>query len=181
MTTQAHPAQLPPEEYRSRLVRPARLGIVYAVAVPDTSLLARALPSIDWSDAYAVRAPHGLQRHPQEWADAIFHSPPAWIRVLFGLREVAVRSVGIERGGSHAFDTISWSPTEVLLGIDQDHLAFRASVLVEPYQVVVSTLVEVRNRRGLAYSAVVRRIHPFVVRGMLSHAARQIAASPLAG
>ena len=61
---------------------------------------------------------------------------------------------------------------EVLLGADQTHLAFRASVLVEPDLVVVSTVVELRNRRGHAYFALVRWLHPFVVRAMLACAAR---------
>lgn len=163
--------------YRSRLVRRARPGRAHAVPVPSTPLLAQALPYVDWSDAYAVPLQRGRQRHPQEWADAIFHAPPFWVRVLFGVREVLVRAVGIERGGSHVFDTVSSTPDEVLLGIDQRHLGFRASVLVERGRVVVSTVVEVRNRRGLAYSAVVRRIHPFVVRGALARAARKMAAS----
>jgi hypothetical protein len=148
----------------------------YPVAVPSTPLLAHALPHVDWSDAYAVVTSTGPQRHhPQDWADAIFHSPPLWVRALLGAREVAVGIVGIERGGPHAFDTVSWTSDEVLLGIDQDHLAFRASVLVEPGRVVVSTVVEIRNRRGLAYSALVRRLHPFVVRSMLARAARTLA------
>lgn len=105
---------------------------MYAVAVPSTPLLAHALPYVDWSDAYTVMVPSGPARHPQEWADAVFHSPPFWIRVLFGVREVVVPMLGIERGGG--------------------------------------------DRRGLVYSAVVRRIHPFVVRGMLARAARTMAA-----
>jgi len=153
-------------------------GRVHTVPVPSTPLLSRALPYVDWSDAYAVEIPSAAQgRPPQEWADAIFHSPPFWIRVLFGAREVLVRMVGIERGGDHVFDTVSWTVDEVLLGTDQRHLAFRASVLVEPGRVVVSTVVEVRNRRGRAYSAVVRRIHPFVVRGMLARSTRKMAAA----
>jgi hypothetical protein len=163
--------------YRSRLVKPARPGGTYRVAVPSTPMLARALPYVDWSDAYAVMVPSGPPRHPQDWADAIFHAPPLWVRLLFGVREVLVRMVGIEAGGDHVFDTVSWSPTEVLLGIDQRHLGFRASVLVEPGRVVVSTVVEVRNRRGLVYSALVRPIHPFVVRRMLARAARAMASA----
>jgi hypothetical protein len=147
----------------------------FAVPVPTTPLLADALPRVDWSDAYAVMTPSDRQHHPQEWADAIFHAPPFWIRVLFGVREAAVRMVGIERGGSHVFDTVSSLRGEVLLGIDQDHLGFRASVLVEPRRVVLSTVVEVHNRRGRAYSAIVRRVHPFVVRGMMARAARKMA------
>jgi hypothetical protein len=63
----------------------------------------------------------------------------------------------------------------VLLGIDQSHLGFRASVLLESRRVVLSTVVRVHNRRGRAYSAVVRRLHPLVVRTMLARAARTVA------
>ena len=133
---------------------------------------------IDWSDAYAVGIPVGERRRdPQEWADAVFRSPPPVLaRVLFGVRELLVRAVGIERGGSHVFDTVSRTDNEVLLGADQAHLGFRASVLVEADRVVISTVVELHNRRGRAYFAVVRRLHPIVVRGMLARAAKQMAA-----
>ena len=151
------------------------MSLVSTVDVPDSPLLSDALPSIDWSDAYALSFPEGPRGHPQEWADAIFHRPPLWIGVLFGVREVLVRIVGIERGGSHVFDTISSDADEVLLGIDQGHLSFRASVLLEPTRVVLSTVVKVHNGRGRAYSALVRRVHPVVVRTMLARAARKMA------
>ena len=158
------------------LVGPAKPGRVYAIPLPTTPLLTGALPHVDWSDAYAVLTPSGApRRDPQEWADAIFHGPPLWIRALFGVREVVVRLVGIERGGGHVFATVYWRPDEVLVGTDQGHLGFRASVLVEPGRVVLSTVVQLRNRRGRVYSALVRRIHPWVVRGMLARAARKMA------
>ncbi len=159
-----------------RLVaRPARKGKAYVVPLPRTRLLARALPNIDWSDAFAVAIPNGAHgHHPQEWADAVFRSPPFWIRMLFGLRELLVRAVGIERGGRHVFDTVAWRPDEVLLGIDQRHLAFRASVLVEDGRVVLSTVVDVRSGRGRFYSGIVRRVHPLVVRSLLARAARKM-------
>ncbi len=65
----------------------------------------------------------------------------------------------------------------MLLGADQAHLGFRASVFVEVDRVVLSTVVELRNRRGRAYFALVRRLHPMVVRGMLTRAAKKMAAS----
>ena len=103
-----------------------------AVAVPGSALLRRALPRVDWSDAYAVSFPDTPPGRPQEWADAVFRSPPLWIRVLFAAREVLVRLAGIEPGGGHVFDTVARTPGEVLLGIDQQHLSFRASLLLEP-------------------------------------------------
>ena len=157
---------------------PAKPGRVYAIPLPTTPLLTGALPYVDWSDAYAVVIPSGAPRHdPQEWADAIFHGPPLWIRALFDLREVVVRLMGIKRGGSHVFATVDWRSDEVLVGTGQRHLGFRASVLVEPDRVVLSTVVRLHNRRGRAYSALVRRIHPWVVRGMLARASRKMVMS----
>jgi hypothetical protein len=158
--------------YRSRLVRPERFGRVAATDVPSSRLLARALPTVEWSDAYAVSLPGRPPGDPQEWADAIFRAPPAWVAVLLGVREALVRLVGIERGGHHAFDTVAWNADEVLLGVDQGHLSFRASVLLESRRVVLSTVVKVHNRRGRAYWGVVRWFHPVVVRSMLARAHR---------
>jgi hypothetical protein len=153
----------------ARLSRSPR---VHGVPVPRSPLLADALPHVDWSDAYAVSIPAKTpRRDPQEWADAVFQAPPVWIRILFGLRELLVRAVGIEPGGEHVFDTVSRTDDEVVLGADQSHLGFRASVLVEGDRVVVTTVVEVHNRRGAAYFALVRIVHPLIVRKMLAGAA----------
>lgn len=153
----------------ARLSRSPR---VHGVSPPRSLLLADALPHADWSDAYAVRIPAETpRRDPQEWADAVFHEPPVWIQVLFGVRELLVRAVGIERGGEHVFDTVSRTDDEVVLGVDQRHLSFRAAVLVERDRVVVTTVVKLHNRRGAAYFALVRIVHPLIVRSMLARAA----------
>jgi hypothetical protein len=156
-------------------VRLSPPGRTHAVPIPGTTLLLHALPCVDWSDAFAVPLSGRETSDPQTWADLIFHSPPPWIRVMFGVREALVRVVGIERGGAHVFDTVSRTDTEVLLGTDQRHLGFRASVLVEPGRVVVSTVVQVTSRRGAAYSALVRLVHPLIVRGLLAQAASEMA------
>jgi hypothetical protein len=155
-----------------------RRGSVVVVPRPTTPLLACTLLRVDWSDAYGIAVPFGARgRPPEDWAEAIFRGPPPLVRALFVVRNLLVRLCGIEPGTRRVFDLVAWSPDEVLLGIDQRHLAFRASVLVEPDRVVVSTIVEVRNRRGRAYSAVVRRIHPWVVRTMLARAVHTMAVS----
>jgi len=166
-------------EHHRRFIRPTRTGRVYPTPLPATRLLAHPMRFVDWSDAYAVGIAAGARpRDPQEWADAVFRAPPVWVRALFGVRELLVRAVGIERGGPNVFTTVSRTDHEVLLGVDQHHLGFRASVLVEPDRVVLSTVVELHNRRGRAYFALVRRLHPLVVRRMLARAAKQIAATP---
>lgn len=150
-------------------------------AVPATTLLAAALPRVDWSDAYAVQARPGLPLDPQVWADAIFRNPGPATKGLLGLRNALVGLVGIDRGGDESFDTVASTTNEVLLGTDERHLDFRASVLREPDRVVLSTVVRVHNARGRAYSAVVRLLHPAIVRSMLARAARRLAAAGPAG
>lgn len=94
--------------HQHRFVRRARSRRPYRVWPPRTPMLMHALRRVDWSDAYAVEVPRGApRRDPQEWADAVFHGPPPWIRVLFGVRELLVRAVGIEPGSRHVFDTVS--------------------------------------------------------------------------
>lgn len=105
---------------------------------------------------------------PQRWADVIFRSPSRWVGLLLGIREALVRLVGIDRGGTSAFGTLASTNDEVLVGINQNHLNFRASVKCETYRVVLTTIVQIHNRRGRVYSAVVRRIHPVIVRSMLN-------------
>lgn len=152
---------------------------VSSVPVPPTALLADALPHVDWSDAYAVPRPAGSSRDPQVWADAVFRRPPPWVGALLLVRESLVRMVGIDRAGPGAFDPVARADDEVLLGIDQSHLAFRASVLCESERVVVSTVVNVHNRRGRLYCLIVRLVHPAVVRAMLRRAAHRLPAGPV--
>jgi hypothetical protein len=131
---------------------------------------------VDSADAFAVTFPGPPPGDPQQWADAIFRAPPLWVRALFGIRQGLVRVVGIESGDRHVFETVAWQPDEVLVGTDQQHLGFRASVLLERRRVVLTTVVQLHNRRGRAYWALVRRIHPDVVRTMLARATRTMGA-----
>ncbi|MCO1659174.1 DUF2867 domain-containing protein [Pseudonocardia humida] len=140
-------------------------------------LLDGALPRVDFADAFAVAARPGLPDDPQAWADAVFRDPPAWVAALMGVRRALVGLVGIDRGDESAFATLDRTDDEVLLGTDAGHLDFRASVRREPDRVVLSTVVRLRNRRGRAYFALVRPIHPVVVRGMLTRAARRLSRS----
>jgi len=141
-----------------RLLRLLKAPRTWETAVPDTALLAGALARVDWSDAHAVVRRRGMPTDPQVWADAAFRDPPRWVVGLLGMREMLFGLVGIARGGSSSFDTVSWEPDEVLLGTDEQHLDFRASVRCELGRVVVSTVVQLHNARGRAYFAIVRSV-----------------------
>lgn len=142
--------------------------------LPASELLAGLSLRMDWADAFEVSRPPGSTEDPQEWADALFRSSPRWVGALMAVRQVLVGLVGIERGSGEVFDTSARTANEVLLGADQNHLGFRATVLVEPERVVLSTIVDIHNRRGIAYWTLVQRVHPFVIRGMLNRAVKVV-------
>jgi hypothetical protein len=162
---------------RARLAVSVESARVRAVPVPTAAtLLHEAIHRPDLADAFALRVPPGTTTDPQDWADAVFRNPPRAVVALLHLRNRLVTPLGIERGDASAFDTITRTDREVLLGTDAGHLNFRAGVLVEPdadgTTITVATLAATRSRAGRAYLAVVRPVHPLVVKAMLRHAGR---------
>jgi hypothetical protein len=172
--TVARPVRYP---RRARLAVGMESARVRAVPVPTAAtLLHEAIHRPDLADAFALRVPPGTTTDPQDWADAVFRNPPRAVVALLHLRNRLVTPLGIERGDASAFDTITRTDREVLLGTDAGHLNFRAGVLVEPdadgTTITVATLAATRSRAGRAYLAVVRPVHPLVVKAMLRHAGR---------
>lgn len=145
-----------------------------AVPVPDTPLLAAALPRVDFTDAFAVRRRPGMPDDPQVWADALFHDPPRWVVALLDLRDSLVGAVGLARSGPDSFATRARRDGELLFGMDDVHLDFRGSVLCEPDRVVLSTAVTLHGALGRAYFLPVRLVHPLAVRAMLTRAAHRM-------
>jgi Protein of unknown function (DUF2867) len=137
------------------------------------------LPEVDFVDAFAVRLRPGMPTDPARWAAAVFDSAPSWVRGLLAAREAAVGLVGIERGGRSAFALRAHTASEAVVGTDARHLDFRAVVTVEPTRVVLTTVVRLHNRRGRAYFALVRRVHPAVVTAMLTRAATRLSRVPV--
>jgi hypothetical protein len=173
----AEPARPARRSAYVRLLRVFEVPRSTATAPPRTPLIAGALPHVDWTDAYAVHTLPGMPADPQVWADAVFRDPPRWVLAALRLRELLVGLVGIDRSGAGAFDTLAGTEDEVLLGADSNHLDFRASVRCEQHRIVLTTVVQLHNRRGRAYSALVRPVHPIVVRAMLNRAARRLSGS----
>lgn len=142
----------------------------------------REVTGIDLFDAMSISRPPHVTSEPATWHSAIFGRPPTWVASLLRLRNQLVGLVGIERGTTETFSPEHVSGDEVVVAADASHLDFRASVLVQPGRVVVTTASWAHNRRGRAYLGVVRRVHPVVIRSMLGRAAADLSKSaPPAG
>lgn len=169
------PARTSAPSTYARVLRWVERPRARAVEVTHTDFLAGALGRVDHSDAFAIERRRGTPDDPHVWAQAIFDDLPAWVAALMGVRDRLVGLVGIDRSTPDPFTVVAQNDNEVLLGTDAGHLDFRASVRREPTQIVLTTVVQLHNRRGRAYFAPVRRIHPVVVRAMLNRAALRLA------
>lgn len=148
-----------------------------AVPPPAGRLVHDALPRVDFTDAWQLPRHPAMPADPAIWAAEVLR-PPASVRALMAVRQAVVGLVGIKRapgGTGGAFPETARDEEEIVLGMDDDHLDFRLAVLTAGGAVTLTTVVTLHNRRGRLYFAVVRRLHPMVVRAMLRRAHRQLA------
>jgi hypothetical protein len=150
-------------------------------ALAETSLAARALPSVDYFDVFSTQL--GSDVSLEEVARRVFaRRPPR----LMHLRDALVRPFGLktspkgprppprfvpgERIG--LFTLFQHSEQELLLGEDDRHLDFRVCLRVANGEASLATAVRFRSLFGRAYFFLVRPFHALVVRGMLRRATR---------
>lgn len=159
---------------------------VTATAFPLDSLIGRALPAVDFADAWT--APLGDPSvTPVEIALAVFARTPGWVDHAMAVRNWVVSWFGLKTPGVLSavgskptaayrvgdrigiFEIFAMSDDEVLLGIDDSHLDVRVSVLksVDGQRYVVATSVKRHNWLGRLYMLPVGIAHPFVVRATM--------------
>jgi Protein of unknown function (DUF2867) len=153
--------------------------------IPADALLARALPRIDYSDAYSAPLPSGVTTAAQ-LARACFAQPSLWARGLFAVRQGFARLAGLQTATpAHGERLVpighvyAVRDEELLWGMDDEHLDFRSSFLVRDGVATIGTVVQLHNRLGRAYFAVVKPFHRQIVRRMLRGAATSGRPRPL--
>jgi len=170
-----------PAPVRARVVARAigRRRVVRAPVRTD-GLLTAALPRIDAADAWSIAR---LARDPRDvdtWVSALLGHVGVGGRALLGIRNAAMRMAGRttgERRPVTGFPVVARTPDELLLGIDDRHLSFRVSVRVHDRAVTMTTIVQIHGAFGRAYWAVVRLVHPLLVRSGMRAAPRRLAAT----
>ena len=157
-----------------------------SVPLPTTSALAGTYKGADLADAYAIALPADSSSDIATLAKAALATPAPWVNALMGLRDAIVAPLGVKtsrqlgrRGDGRigVFPVRSRSDNEIILGEDDTHLDFRASVLRRPAktgsELVVTTVVHCHNMLGRTYLAAITPFHGLVVRSGLSRAARR--------
>jgi len=164
------------------------VGGVRSVAPPTKSSIAGWYSRADLLDSFATTLAAGISRDPQVVAHAILGRPAWWVRRLLAVRDVTVARFGLkttdqlqlnarENGSIAFFPVLSRSESELVLGVDDRHLDFRASILLGEmnddgaFDVIVTTVVRCHNTFGHAYLNLIRPFHVLVVRSNLRRAA----------
>ena len=137
-------------------------------------------PAPDFADVCVISIPHSAQPlnpDPAYWAKAVFnpHTAPRWVQLLFGVRQAAVRLIGVPPAGADVFRVGEVVGDEALISADDVHLDFRCGVGidVEARLLRVTTVVRLKGKRGRVYFAPVSLFHGPVTRAMARHAVRR--------
>lgn len=159
---------------------------VNTTALPSPSLVERALVPYHYFDAFAVQVPSGTFGGVDEFARAST-ALPRWVELLMALRNRIVRVFGlktepaspprdagdaIEPGGAVGiFLVLARSVDEILTGLDDKHLDFRFSLLLQRHadgeRAVATTTVRFKNVWGRLYFALVKPFHKLIIAAML--------------
>lgn len=162
------------------------------IAPPAESALNGLFAGADLIDAYAISLPPEATRDINRLARAVLGAPPLWFRALLAIRDGVMARFGVKSsrrvrdGAVHNNNqTIDFFPIlgsferELVVGEDDNHLDFRASILLRRSQsgacddVVATTVVRCHNPLGRVYIAVIAPFHRLIVSSNLRRAARR--------
>ena len=163
----------------------------YAVPMPDDSALVPLYDGADLLDAFAIRLPAGASVDIEVLARAAFERPAGWIRALTRLRDLMMATIGVKSSraigadaASHGsvigyFPLLSKSARELVVGVDDRHLDFRAAIQLRSnpgggHELVAGPLVHCHNRLGRTYLATIAPFHRVIVRANLERAVRNM-------
>ena len=161
--------------------------------IPSGSLSENYLPT-DYSDVYAYQTDTPKEIIPDDIMVNFWTDFPHWINVLFKLRNVLVKFVGlkseennsveelekcIRTGGRYNFVSVpAKSYNETILLLSDKHLDAYISIHVENGKehkmISAITLVHFKNRLGRVYFFVIRPFHGAIVRSMLKRALNKV-------
>lgn len=141
-------------------------------------LLAEYFPA-DYCDTFRQEVCGKPEMTPEELFREVFSRSSWWAGALMKIRNTLAKPFGLKTGKfeDHLQEMIrKRNDREIVLGMDDKHLAFYVSLRVFPeendkQQVAVTTLVHYNNALGRMYFFAVRPFHRLILRSALSRAA----------
>ncbi|WP_418409652.1 DUF2867 domain-containing protein [Alistipes sp.] len=161
---------------------------IHRSPLPANSLLAR-YPAMDYSDCFRGRLPGTQPVSPNELMAAFWTTMPAWLNVLFKIRDLLVRPFGLKTGTADnreelqeallkgkdygLMSAVAHSADESVISLDDKHLKAYFSIYIEGRDVYITTLVQFHNKLGVAYFNLIRPFHKIVVKNIFRQVMRE--------
>lgn len=147
--------------------------------VPVDPAFAASLPGCDFADAFTVTVPR-RDRDAREISAMFFSTPPAWASALLSTRNAIMGRLGYKAPAIRkGFPVLRESADEVVSGLDDGHLDFRALMRVVPEgngsRITLTTAVATHNWIGRSYLALIMPFHKLIVRSMVKQLAAKLA------
>lgn len=147
--------------------------------VPADPAFIASLPGCDFADAFSVVVPR-RDLDAREISADFFSTPPAWAGALMDARNAIMGRLGYKAPAIRkGFPVLRESATEVVSGLDDGHLDFRALMRITPEgsgsRITLTTAVATHNRLGRAYLAIIMPFHKLIVRSMVRQLAKRLA------
>jgi hypothetical protein len=138
--------------------------------IPENSMVQTGFGTVDYCDSCRIMKPTG---DSVEQIVARLFQFPKWVNGLMLLRHWIVGPFGLkterETKPDRIFPIIARTENEIIMGIDDRHLNFRVSVLLdrEKSYIYTTTLVHYNNGWGKVYFLFVRPLHKVIVHSLM--------------
>ncbi|MDR2968944.1 MAG: DUF2867 domain-containing protein [Tannerellaceae bacterium] len=136
-------------------------------AIPENSAVLDGFGEVHFHDTYQIVAK--TDKSAAEISKELMQLP-AWASWLFKLRNAIVGGFDLKAGKSDvAFPVISQTDNEVVSGLGDTHLDFRASILKDPAagKISLTTVVHFNNVWGRIYFLPVKPFHKIIIKSLL--------------
>lgn len=160
---------------------------VYKSPLPENSRIAR-YPDADYRDCFRSRLQGSEPVSPDDVMAAFWTTKPAWLKLLFSIRNLLVRPFGLKTGesdekkleealkkgeGYGLMSVVEKTASETVISLDDKHLVAYFSACIEGRDLFVSTVVRFHNKLGVAYFTLIRPFHTIVVKNIFKQMMRK--------
>jgi hypothetical protein len=124
---------------------------------------------MDYCDSYCIKKTtnEGIEKITEQ----IFQLPK-WANVLMKIRHYIVKPFGLKttkETNDKMFPIIDQNENEIIMGINDNHLNFRVSVLTDRIQtyIYMTTVVQYKNNFGKIYFLFIKPFHRLMVSSIM--------------
>jgi len=145
--------------------------VIKSATIPENSTITDGFPEIHYQDTYQIKK--AREKSAEEISKELLRLP-GWVEALFKLRNALVGVFGLKTdkqapGQETFFTLIENREDEIIMGEDDKHLNFRASILKNASEGTISltTLVHFNNVWGKVYFLPVKPFHKIIMKVLL--------------